>query len=771
MSNSFAKQTTIGSHANSLSLTSKRKLWIIIVMQLIAAQLCLGYTIIPGTHPGYGNFWDIMLTIHCVYGPEATLADWSDIGQAYGDDVEAFTAQAGLDIGDGAWCTYEGSRYIGGLFGGYPNHYMIQRCQNDPSKLCLTTGDLRYNTAHILVNNIGSPEDTPPIITCPGYITIECGDSIDPTDTGYPTKSDNCGNPFIRYDDYGGSADVPSLITRVWTATDFVGNKSSCSQTIIVLSPDGDDRDGDGFTEDQGDCCDTDPRVNPDATEVIDGLDNDCDGNVDNVSPPPSDPPVASFTISPETPMIGEVITLDASGSTGQIVQYDWVLEDPWNTAQGNPITFDADEEGRFTIALTVTDNIGRTSAVSKVVYVSGPLPNGLDTQVLQEGDLLFRRADEDCIYGWWSHVGMYIGKGLIIDSVTENGVQIRDIEGSFGTVSIWAVGRAFSPWQAAFALEYVRGKVGTKYGYQNLLQSWLFPDVDLRADVVNGVYCSQLVWLSGMEAGVDLDSNTNPICQWVLPDEIIFDDNVTIIDESQRISPNQRPTVIRIESPADLLLVDPLGRTTGTDPETGVTLKNIPNVFYYGADGQIGPEYISVEDLDGSWTLEVWGTGSGAFTVVTENIQKGNYLTSSVMGTAFPGSLTTYIVRNPKEGVSLSQLIEIDIMPGSNQNPINPGSNGLVPAAILSSETFDATQVDPTSVVLDSATVAVRGKGKSMAHEEDVNGDGLTDLVVQVETQSFADLGDGGTVELTGTTFDGQAIIGYDNIVVVPVK
>ena len=112
---------------------------------------------------------------------------------------------------------------------------------------------------------------------------------------------------------------------------------------------------------------------------------------------------------------------------------------------------------------------------------------------------------------------------------------------------------------------------------------------------------------------------------------------------------------------------------------------------------------------------------------------------------------------------------ITIDIKPGSDPNPINQGSNGLVPVAIFSRPEFDATQVDPTSVSLAGATVAVRGKGKSMAHEEDVNGDGLVDLVVQVETQGFDDLGSGGIVQLTGTTFGGEAIVGYDVVVIVP--
>ena len=40
------------------------------------------------------------------------------------------------------------------------------------------------------------------------------------------------------------------------------------------------DEDGDGFEVDV-DCNDLDPAINPDATEVCDGEDNDCDGTTD----------------------------------------------------------------------------------------------------------------------------------------------------------------------------------------------------------------------------------------------------------------------------------------------------------------------------------------------------------------------------------------------------------------------------------------------------------------------------------------------------------
>ena len=41
------------------------------------------------------------------------------------------------------------------------------------------------------------------------------------------------------------------------------------------------DDDNDGFTENEGDCDDTDASINPAATEIIDGIDNDCDGEID----------------------------------------------------------------------------------------------------------------------------------------------------------------------------------------------------------------------------------------------------------------------------------------------------------------------------------------------------------------------------------------------------------------------------------------------------------------------------------------------------------
>jgi len=113
---------------------------------------------------------------------------------------------------------------------------------------------------------------------------------------------------------------------------------------------------------------------------------------------------------------------------------------------------------------------------------------------------------------------------------------------------------------------------------------------------------------------------------------------------------------------------------------------------------------------------------------------------------------------------------VDIDIKPGSDPNSINLSSAGVIPVAILSSDTFDATTVDPDSLTIAGASVRVVGKGsKLLSHKEDVNGDGLLDLVCQFEnlTDFLTVEGESGAV-LEGFTFDGTPIRGEDHVRIV---
>lgn len=111
-----------------------------------------------------------------------------------------------------------------------------------------------------------------------------------------------------------------------------------------------------------------------------------------------------------------------------------------------------------------------------------------------------------------------------------------------------------------------------------------------------------------------------------------------------------------------------------------------------------------------------------------------------------------------------------IDIKPGSNLNSINLSAAGVIPIAILSSPTFDATQINPASVRLAGAHVSLIGKADKYAcHVEDVNREGLLDLICQVVTAQFAIQPGDSVAVMEAETFNGTRIRGEDAIRIVP--
>ena len=113
---------------------------------------------------------------------------------------------------------------------------------------------------------------------------------------------------------------------------------------------------------------------------------------------------------------------------------------------------------------------------------------------------------------------------------------------------------------------------------------------------------------------------------------------------------------------------------------------------------------------------------------------------------------------------------VAIDIKPGSFPNSINLASAGVVPVAILGSASFDATQVNPSTVTLAGASVKLIGKGDKYAcRADDANADGRPDLLCQVLTEQFLIEPGDAVATLEAATFSGQAIRGTDSIRIVP--
>lgn len=112
--------------------------------------------------------------------------------------------------------------------------------------------------------------------------------------------------------------------------------------------------------------------------------------------------------------------------------------------------------------------------------------------------------------------------------------------------------------------------------------------------------------------------------------------------------------------------------------------------------------------------------------------------------------------------------VVDVDIKPSSDPNSINCNNDkGVIAVAILTTDDFDATTVDHTTVVFEGAgeTHVDKKSGQPRRHEEDVDGDGNTDLVLHFRQGETAL--DCGSTEgtLAGETFSGQAIEGADAV------
>jgi hypothetical protein len=199
---------------------------------------------------------------------------------------------------------------------------------------------------------------------------------------------------------------------------------------------------------------------------------------------------------------------------------------------------------------------------------------------------------------------------------------------------------------------------------------------------------------------------------------------------------------------------------------------------FTTGATLAIDAVVVAVLDAPWSYTVN-WGDGrsttgrtstQGAITPSARYLVAGSYtVTLRVVDVDIGASeaTTTVTVRRIP--------ITIDIKPGSSDNPVKliDDSDARIPVAVLSTASFDATMIDPATVSLASVNVSLKKNGSLFASMEDVNGDGLRDLVLHFARSDLVTNGDltARTTALTliGSLFDGRQVGGSDTVRPIP--
>ncbi len=128
----------------------------------------------------------------------------------------------------------------------------------------------------------------------------------------------------------------------------------------------------------------------------------------------------------------------------------------------------------------------------------------------------------------------------------------------------------------------------------------------------------------------------------------------------------------------------------------------------------------------------------------------------------ALSGRTVTLVVTDDRKLTDFAELrlIPVDVMPGSDVNPVMLSSKGVTPVAFLTTPSFDATTLDRSTITAGPEGAAPQG---STPRVSDVDGDGDLDLVLHFTTQELGLDNDDTQLCVKGTLPDGETFTACD--------
>ncbi len=240
--------------------------------------------------------------------------------------------------------------------------------------------------------------------------------------------------------------------------------------------------------------------------------------------------------------------------------------------------------------------------------------------------------------------------------------------------------------------------------------------------------------------------------------------------------------------------LDDLAAATGGAVVTTDTTSEGIGDAIIAALDeltGDVTYEIVGCDPaaLDVSLTPALYEDIPGETTVVFEE-------SISVPETAVPGSYSCEVTfkwldatfENSTQTINVlvePKVMAVDIKPQSCPNPLNVNKNGVIPVAVLGTDSFDVNELDPTTVTLEGVpalrwSLADVGTPYALPEEPSANScteagaDGYMDLTFKFDAQdvieSLASKTDGDTLTLSvnGVSVCGVYYQGQDVVVII---
>lgn len=179
-----------------------------------------------------------------------------------------------------------------------------------------------------------------------------------------------------------------------------------------------------------------------------------------------------------------------------------------------------------------------------------------------------------------------------------------------------------------------------------------------------------------------------------------------------------------------------------------------------HGIDATVGTMFATVNGVQTGF-YDAWSPGEPDYYPVGKSIS-GDLTTLQVFA-----SVSGLDVKVHDITVTGYKSITVDIKPGSEVNPVNLGSNGKLPVAVMGSAWFDVDAIDPTSVRLEGVAPD-SGVAPVQYTIEDVDGDGYMDALYLFDMADVA--AEGVEDEAMSLSFyvEGQVVILEDYVTFV---